>query len=147
MNLSMNNQHLLLDLKSADDIYTTELIHEFSDDHIPCADAKINGVECTLFYCGSVTIGALEYADESYNARKRVFESLQAEISMTINSMFDFVEDELHDAITKDRFAYSVALSYIRRHGPDSDTWSEVAGYFENGENAFDIDPVTMTLK
>ena len=139
------DQYKLLDLKSAADITSTELVHEFSDDHIPCADAKINGIEVSLYYCGTVAVGALEFANESPKAREAVFEALQTEISASINSMFDYVIEELTEAVEKDRFAFETVLAYIRKCGKESSTWSEVAGYFEE-ENDL-IDASTMTLK
>jgi len=146
MNLSNDfNQHELLKIKSADDIKTAELVNEFSDGNIPCADALINNIEVALYFCGSKVIGALEYSNESPSARQAVFDALQSETSVTISSMFDLSDGELSNEVMLNRSAYKHALEYVRESGRDSSIWSEVAGYFETESNLVNIE--TMSLK
>jgi hypothetical protein len=70
----------LTDIKVPDDIKTTECVAEWTDDHIDCFGAKINGVELGFWCVGPQFGGYLECADESAKARKRVFDTLVREI-------------------------------------------------------------------
>ncbi len=145
MNLSNEfEQYKLLKLTSADDITSVELVSEFSDDHIPCADAKINGIDVSLFYCGSIVIGALAFASESAKAKKQVFNALQCEISTQVNMMFDKCDDELADELKTQRSAYERALEYVRDAGPNSDIWSEVAGYIQKPDLLINTEKMTI---
>ncbi len=138
-------QHKLLSITSADDITSVDLLSEFSDDHIPCANVNINNIDVDLFWCGSVVIGACEFADESPAAKRKVFLSLRSEIETSINIMFDKGNTELNECLVSDLFAYEQVMKYIRNQGPSSSIWTEVVGYFEY-EDVSPIDTKTMTI-
>lgn len=149
MNFKMKQQRKMLSILKVEDIKSAKLVREFEDDRIACADALINGVEVGLFWCGSATIGALEFWKESPKAKKKVFEAVRNEIETSINIMFDMTDaDLLEELREKDALiAYNAALDYAAKRGKKSSIYKEILGYMKNSQEIFDSKKFEFNLK
>jgi len=76
----MNNIKQLLEIKKPSDIKSLEIVRTFEDDHLPCCDAKINGIEIEFYYYDD-GFGFLKYYKESATA----FEDLLGAIQNSVN--------------------------------------------------------------
>ncbi len=129
MELSPKQLRLLLRVKNPSDINTMRLVSEFSDDRIPCATAMINRVQIDLWYCGGRTIGALECDGDK--AKKIVFEAMQSELHMTVNSMFDRSDEELAEEVASNRKLYQEMLDHLNSLRKNNSLRTEIEGYFD----------------
>lgn len=59
---------------------TTEYLDEWTDDHIVCVGGRVNGIELGFWCVGAGFAGTMEYAKESEQARKDLFDQLFIEI-------------------------------------------------------------------
>ena len=149
MNFKMKQQRKMLSILKVEDIKTVKLVREFEDDHIACADALINGVEVGLFWCGSATIGALEFWKESPKAKKRVFEAVRSEVETSINVMFDMCDADLLAELREidGLVAYNEVLDYAVKRGKKSSIYKEILGYMKNSPEIFDSKKFKFNLK
>ena len=67
-------------IASLDDIKTVKIVNIFEDDHLMCADTKVNGIDIGFYYCD--TLGFLDYWDDSSRAKQDLFAALQNSIEV-----------------------------------------------------------------
>ena len=86
----MAAKHIKLAKQAVSNIKTISSIAEWTDDHIICATASINGVKTEFLYCGWQILAALEYFDHP-KAKKE----LTTYIANQIECVCDIILDTL----------------------------------------------------
>jgi hypothetical protein len=76
----------LLKIKNRSDIKSFEILDEYEDDHLPCAECKINGIEIAFMWYDN--LGALYYWKDSDSA----FNDLKTYIKNEFDMAVDFEE-------------------------------------------------------
>ena len=73
----------LLQIKTPDDIKSIEIIRLFDDDHLPCCDAKINGIEIGFHYYDD-GFGFLKYYKDSPIAFKDLLDAIENAVNVEL---------------------------------------------------------------
>jgi RNA polymerase sigma factor (sigma-70 family) len=79
--LSPEEQNVLNNIKTVDDLKSVEVVGEWSDDHVPCVGVKINGVEIGFWWLDNSGIAAFHYPD-SGKAKQTIVDIIIDQIKM-----------------------------------------------------------------
>jgi hypothetical protein len=84
----MATKHTKLAKLAVANIKTVTAISEWTDDHIICATATINGVKTEFLYCGWQILAALQYFDHP-KAKKELIEYIANQIECVCDIILD----------------------------------------------------------
>lgn len=73
----------LLKIKNRSDIKSFKILDEYEDDHLPCVECKINGVEIAFMWYDN--LGALYYWKDSDSAFKDLKTYIKHEYDMAVD--------------------------------------------------------------
>jgi hypothetical protein len=86
MNNKTKNLKPLLEIQNKADVKSFEILDTYEDDHLPCAECKINGIEIAFMWYDN--LGALYYWKDSDSA----FEDLKTYIRNEYDMAVDYEE-------------------------------------------------------
>ena len=127
--LNLDQAKMLTTIYLTKTIMTMSLLREFSDDHIPCAVAKLNGVEFDLWWCGGHVVVALEISD-SEQAKEIVFGAVVSNVHTSFAELFEETDEELRKMIDANRDVYDVVLTCIKGLNRDDSLYKEMHDMF-----------------
>jgi hypothetical protein len=79
--------NILINIKTADDIKSVEVLDMYEDDHAMCADVEINGAFVFFGWYDDNGLAFLEYWKDSERARKQLFQALEHETAEAIDQL------------------------------------------------------------
>ena len=80
--LTTEEQAAIKQLAFSKEPIRVEVVDEWTDDHLPCIGAEVNGVPMGFWWLSSHGVGALTYADDSKKAQTRVRKMLRSQVEM-----------------------------------------------------------------
>ena len=106
----MAAKHTKLAKQAVANIKTVKSIKDWTDDHIICVTATINGNKTEFVYCGWEVLAALEYFDHP-KAKKVLVEYIANQIECVCDIILDTLASAEHD----ENFTMKEARSHIKR--------------------------------
>lgn len=86
-NTTANDINILINIKTADDIKSVEVLDMYEDDHAMCAEVEINGAFVFFGWYGDNGLAFLEYWKDSERARKELFQALEHQTQAAIEAL------------------------------------------------------------
>lgn len=84
---TVNDINILINIKTADDIKTVEVLDMYEDDHALCAEVEINGAFVFFGWYGDNGLSFLEYWKDSKRARNELFQALEHQTEAAIEAL------------------------------------------------------------
>jgi hypothetical protein len=87
----------LLQIKSINDVQSLNIIDEYTDDHLPCAEVEINGINVDFLWYDE--LGFLRYYKESPAAANRLIDAIHASAGAMAENLEEDYDEELKQLI------------------------------------------------
>lgn len=82
-----NDINILINIKTADDIKSVEVLDMYEDDHAMCAEVEINGAFVFFGWYDDNGLAFLEYWKDSERARNELFEAVRHQTEVAIEAL------------------------------------------------------------
>jgi hypothetical protein len=121
--LSSKEQAILAAIQKPEDIKTIEPSDTWTDDHIVCCGAAINGVEIGFWHCGAEMAGFLE-CDDSLKAKGHIVKAIKKMIrederdtkGYLLSGLSNILSEELgrplkaeeHEVLSEEVFGFNI---------------------------------------
>lgn len=82
-----NDINILINIKTADDIKSVEVLDMYEDDHAMCAEVEINGAFVFFGWYADNGLAFLEYWKDSERARNELFDNVRHVTAQAIEQL------------------------------------------------------------